>query len=834
MKSGKKKRNQGSSLMFIIVAVAFVSILATIILRITLINVETKDINRKMQKNRYSTESVMDQVTVAIQNISADQLRIAYSEMLSSYTSQAVSGDEEQNNIQKKFAKTYLNKLIEELSRGTSKPHAQMAADGTLPSDAVYDQSLIRGKYEALFNVTNSSNTYISNDEKDCNMELHYNELNSTEDNYLLLKNIKVKYKDGNYATTISTDIKLSVPKINFEGGSIYPDFTKFCLIGDERVETNSGYGIGNVYGGEFGININGDANFGGGSAKIITRGDIMVNKGASLEIGSKQYPASVWTENYMTVNPNLLEGTAVASLTVYGDSYVHDDLALNSSYSKAVFNSGNYYGYTFNKDNTVDSRTDVDSQYSSAILINGKNSSLTMKSTDNNVILLGGRAFISRAVGRTTVPDAEVSNTDIMMGQSIATKSDQSFMLVDDAYLTTGYSNPMPVSTYQTVSGSSIMTSSAKKALKNYLNSKEPVTCYFYKIQGSAEAMVYFYYNFKSQKAADQFFQSLQISEVKRKALNSDYLRFGAEDVSGIKISPNLALFTFGNMYTFDDKSEINKNTLTEPQINSDNDDFYKDRSIQMSAEYKSYQLKLNDSDANKYNCSAVAENEDDSGFNLKNKEKNRVFHELMTYDDTRTDYAFVADAKADASSGNASATSGNGFVRLGDQSFWMKCVGVDIGEGKKAFAVFVADIDTAKFRSQTGKIEDLNNETSVSMQSILSKMKESEYGYKSEDTVIIASNCNIVVDESVKGLVLSAHTVKLSGASVGATAQSAHLQAMFSKQKSLEATASAAGKFMTYFTCFSTLNFNANQEDTNINIVRNVSYVNWKKNEE
>lgn len=818
--------------MFIIVAVAFVSILATIILRITLINVETKSINRNMQKNHYSTETVMDQVTVAIQNISAEQLRSAYSSVLSSYTTVSVSGDEEKNNIQKKFGKLYLDNLINALSSGTSHAYTGMAADGTLPADAQYNQNVIRGKYETLFNIatSTSTNTYLVNQPEDCGMELYYNAMDSNADNYLVLKNVKVKYKDGNYSTTISTDIKLSVPKINFEGGSIYPDFTKFCIIGDEQVETyagGNGFGIGNIYGGEYGINILGKANFGGSSAKIISRGDIKVNKGAALELGSQTNPVSVWIENYITTNPTMLTGNAEASLTVYGDSYVHDDLALNSSYSKAIFSSGNYYGYTFNKDNTIDSRTVVDSNYSSAIQINGKNSSLTMKN-DMSSILLGGRAFISREAGRTSVPGAAVSDTDIMIGQSIATKSDQSFYLVEDAYLTSGYSNPMSVSAYQTVSGSSIITRTAKNALKNYLNAKEPVTCYFYKIEGSPEAMVYFYYNFKSQAAADKFFQNLSLSEVKKKSLNSDYLRFGADpDVSGIKISSNLALLTFGNMYTFDDKNNIGADTLSKPGIDSDNDDFYKDRSIQLSAEYKSYQTKMNDSDANKYNSASVAEVDDESGFNLKNKAADRVYDELMTYDTTRSDYAFVADAKADAISG-----AGNGFKHLKD-NIWLKCVGVDIGGGQIVYAVFVVDIDTGKFYKQTGASGDVRNtETPVQMTDILSKMR-TDYGFQSNDTMILASNCNIVINESVNGLVLSAHTVGLSGASVGATAQSAHLQAMFSAQKSLEATATADKKFLTYFVCFSTLNFTSENNDSNINIVRNVSYVNWKKNE-
>lgn len=830
-----RKNNQGSSLMFVIVAVAFVAILSTIVLRITLINVTTKSIDRKMQKNEYSTETVMDQVTIAIQNISAEQLRATYSEMLGNYTSQVTSGSEEESSMQKKFAKSYLNHLIGELSGDSS---LKMLPDGTLEG-IKYKQSVIRDKYNDLFQKEmkgKSEDTYLENKSDECNMELHYDSLNANADNYLLLKNIRVKYKDkdGNYSTTISTDIKLSVPKINFEGGNIYPDFTKFCLIGDEQVEVCSGssdaYGIGNVYAGEFGINVLGKANFGGSSAKIITREDVKVNKGGSLILGSSTNPVSVWAENYKTM-PNSSGGDAVANLEVYGDSYVHDDLSLDASYSRAKFDWGNYYGYTFNKDNTIDSKTTVDSGYSSAILINGKNSSLAMEDNMTS-ILLGGRAFISRNSERNTLGDENVDGKDIMMGQSLAVKSDETFMLVDKSYLNDGYSNPMPASAYEEViKKKPIMENPIPNALKKYLNTTTPVTTYFYSVTGSQDAMVYFYYNFRSQNAADSFFKNLSLSEVKKKAWNSDYLRFDKSlDMNGIQISSKLALFNFGNMYTSyksEDTKEIVENSLITPGITSDTDDFYKDRSIQMSAEYKSYQTKLNASDAGNYNTSAEAENEDDSGFNLKNKDKKRIFDELMTYDGTRKDYAFAADAKADAISG----TSNNGFETLRD-NVRIKCVGVDINgdTNKEVYAVFVVDTGITVSHGTT-----LNSETTVNMTEILKKMRE-KYGFPSDGTVILASNCNINIDESVEGLVISAYRAQLSGTSIGATAQSAKLQAMFTAQKKREAdpNLSNAEKFMTYFKCFSTLNFTSEQEDTNINIIRNVSYVNWKKNEE
>ena len=58
------KNKKGSSLVFVIIAVAFVGILSTIILRVTLINVETKGTDRSIKKNFYSAEAVTDKYRI--------------------------------------------------------------------------------------------------------------------------------------------------------------------------------------------------------------------------------------------------------------------------------------------------------------------------------------------------------------------------------------------------------------------------------------------------------------------------------------------------------------------------------------------------------------------------------------------------------------------------------------------------------------------------------------------------------------------------------------------------------------------------------------------------
>ena len=82
----KEKMKQGSALVFVIIAVAFVGILASIVLRATLINVETKRVNSDMKKNQYTAETAMDDLNLSIQNIAAVKMKKAYAYLLDNYS----------------------------------------------------------------------------------------------------------------------------------------------------------------------------------------------------------------------------------------------------------------------------------------------------------------------------------------------------------------------------------------------------------------------------------------------------------------------------------------------------------------------------------------------------------------------------------------------------------------------------------------------------------------------------------------------------------------------------------------------------------------------------
>ena len=239
----KEKMKQGSALVFVIIAVAFVGILASIVLRATLINVETKRVNSDMKKNQYTAETAMDDLNLSIQNIAAVKMKKAYAYLLDNYST-TMAGTEKKSSIQAQFAKKYLEGLVCAFTKDES-----FELNPNVTFNKKYDYEIINKEFEKTMSSVKASwkdtgktsfnVSYIKKPEDERVIELVYSD-KSNANNYLVLKNLSIDYEENGYSTRITTDLKLTVPKINFQGGSIYPDFTKFCIIGDKNVESTS------------------------------------------------------------------------------------------------------------------------------------------------------------------------------------------------------------------------------------------------------------------------------------------------------------------------------------------------------------------------------------------------------------------------------------------------------------------------------------------------------------------------------------------------------------------------------------------------------------------
>lgn len=852
MKDRKRKRYNGSSLVFVIIAVAFVGILATIVTRIVSMNLNIKSVDRQAKKNFYSAESVMDEVDIAVESLTADAMKAAYVEIMSEYVTTAYSTTD-QNSIQVRFSYLYLKNLVEKLSDG----NASIAADYTMSNGATYKVQVIKDKMKELLDADEGSKTvkcwdYVDDTTKNPNLVLKFDSASGGERS-LTLKNVRVVYyeTDSNgkkKSTWLKTDIKIAAPNLSFESGNIYPEFTKYSIIGDDKVSASTlcrdDVVNGSVYAGSKGLIVEGYSGndsdtkgetltIGGTGTNVITRGNVEVVQGGRLCLGTENSDISVWTENLNTTSGSGSKtgSEAPAKLTVYGDSYVHDDLSLNSPYSLVSYLSGSYFGYTFNRDNSTKSNTYVNSDYSSAIVLNGKHSSLYMGDSMSS-ILLGGQAYVSRSKY-----DINAANRkDILLGQSLSVKSDQKFYMVSNDDLADGFTNPMSWETYQTYiadstrgtkipGGRTPLVSEKYKQLKNLLDESEPVTTYVVSMtmtsSSANSAMVYLYYNFKNSDCANTYFkQYVTNTDLLERMVSSKYLKFdGTFDGLDIDMSVNLAILASSSVITHVDEQSIETN---EGNITDSDQTTLMANAIQYASRYKSYQLTLTDGNWTTY--SADANSQGYKAFDLYNdgtvnlKETDTIFEALMSKTSDKSQYSFVYDA--------ANNPTDNGYKEFtGYGNAWTKIVPVQVGSGA-VYAIFVAQLDASSISSGV----------SVPTDKILERAKEVGFDASDDNNnkVMIVSNGHIAVNTDVHGIVISDTEVKINAANCNMTAESAALQDMFSAQKSVEGT-DPKTNFMTYFACFENLTFGADQDSVDmLDISKCVNHANWTKNEE
>lgn len=870
----KQRRHQGSSLMFVIIAVAFVGILATIVLRVTLINVDIKSVDRRAKKDFYSAESVMDKVDLAVQNLALKSMQTSYQELMGQYVSLS-SSSANQAQVQQKFAVSYLNDFVKKLSEGTSNVASlQKNGDGSYSlSSTRYNPEKIKGEMQNITDKNgNEVSSFVDIDPADAVMELHFDSSASSE-KYLLLKNVHVRYTenldasnaDAGTSAEITTDLRITVPALSFGSTNIYPEFTKYAIIGDDQVGIKSGSASqvnvnGYLYAGYQSESVNGlqidggNFSFTGGGNRLITRGDIVVRQGGNITLGSNagdQGKAEVWTENYRTISSTDTTSKANAALEVYADSYVHDDLSLDSRYSQVAFRSGNYYGYTFNRNNSTGS-TVVNAPYSSAILINGKHSSLFM-GDDMRSILLGGRAFVSRVKEATVMGASSNTRNDIALGQAVSVKSDQNFYKVSNDELTTGFTNPMMLAQYNAMmdngSGTNYtlygvdyqtpLKESVRTSLAAYLDPKEPITTYMYNLSnaGEQDAMVYFYYNFVDEEMADKYFRDMvDKTAMQEKIESSEYLQFGGS-VSGLNLnlSPSLMLFSNSNAITKVTQSDME---VREGNINSSNLQSYLNQSIEYASTYKSYEMTLTNMEKDKYMQMGQAAGGAD-GFDLLKAEKGSsdtaIFDsKLMTKDSASGKFKFVNDATTDPSGTGFDkevTSSGNYQVKVKAVPVELSRTSNGIGEvSTNAYAIFVADLSAKP------------KENSVNLSQVMGCVKDLQrdgyqYSYdrmdKRNNLIMVVANCNICVDQDVRGLIMSDGTVDFKG-SVSLKADTTGLQNMITAQKKKE-TSGSVHAFLRYFKCFE--NFTPGEDDDNsdtVNISQYVTHENWKKNDD
>ena len=598
-----KKNNRGAALIAVIVAMIFVSVLGTVVMSVTITNIHMKDMDQSGKKNFYSSEELMDALTLNLNDKAAVAMQKAYTSMLEEYVVVAQNSSED---IQEAYSRKYLENLTTVFwdGKSESRKDQRMKVGDKLDYDnnaplifvvGCYNTDLIKeclpAEYQDCVQIQNG----MTKNEQGKDV------YDSTKDQALFvcdyvngrftLQNIRLVFDENGYESIITTDIVFNTPVLNFDGSNLDKEYMGYALIADNAIDVSASNVTinGNAYAGAGGIKTSG-GNWSNAASKfngdmVVTRGDIVVNGGQMLVVGDSTKKTQIWAENLVA------EGTG--NLTLYGNSYISDDLTLNGANSTVkVF--GNYYGYNFQENYDTEEVATTNAAHSSAIIINAKGATLDL--TDASSLLLAGRTFISRGVkGNST------NSQDIMLGESASIRTNQLAYSVSEKYLSDIFDkNGNVIGKEMTADNvSSLQAKLQINNLDSYLNQANRVTAYYYMDKATMGAEGYtpearYYLNFASPQKANDFFAVCY-------AQNMDTMDTNADNYAGnmaIRLDEDNTLLTLAGDIMYKDKDDAVDAAYTVKSVTMDGR-WEKDGSVFNAAaayaiKYKSLQMYL------------------------------------------------------------------------------------------------------------------------------------------------------------------------------------------------------------------------------------------------
>lgn len=466
----KRKDNRGSSMVMVIVAMAFVGMLVSVILYMSLLNYRIKMADVKNKDSFYSAENALDEIKAGLEQEISKALGSAYLTVMENYTLYSDAGRSEE------FAWQYVNTLRDALKVPGADNKYQVSILTSYLRDTAWDAENQTGA--RISAATDSEGVLL------------------VRTDGVVLKDVLVTYvgSDGNISR-IKTDIRLALPDIAFNESFKMPDILSYCAIANERLDINNGNSslVGSIYGGREGIFVE-NASIRMSGADLIVTDKLIHVKNASLTIDPD---SNLWVEGIDVDS---------ASLNMGGSAYVRDDLTINGDWSDVTVSS-TYYGYGTGEEGK-------DAYRNSAIIINGLHTTLDMSYV--NRMYLAGHAYVKSA-GTVSISGSDVANKNVLMGESLAVKSDQLAYLVpvECLWVKDGENlcntNPVPVekiAQYESIGATEVdldaVVGKLDVPLSNYASG-------FQKVYRNADGvqLVYYYLTFDSELSANRFFKT-------------------------------------------------------------------------------------------------------------------------------------------------------------------------------------------------------------------------------------------------------------------------------------------------------------------------------------
>lgn len=538
-------KNRGSALILILITMFLITTLGLAILSVSMMNLEMKSVDSKAKENFYSAETALDEIVVGLEELTTTQIKAAYTEVLEKYSS--IHPTQRIDKFKEYLRYNMWTKLTD-------------VSDATLSSEKLRNLLVDYVKQTPIYDTDTKVGVTINEPGTVQPNALFY-------DTYAIIHNVYVTYQEQGYETVIQTDIKIAYPEDimfdNVDSSEEKYAISSYSIIADKGLEIGDSYTtsltniVGNIYAGEHGIST---ANYGTMVSilanEVVTRGDIVVKDKARLYINGTG-TNRIWAKNIKCELSNGIEATNDTAIDIKGNCYVLNDLILNAKKSSVKLH-GNYTGYGTNQL--------LDSNNGSAIVVNGKDSTLDLSGVSN--LIVAGNASIE-------VPTYDATgnikpNSYIMTGDSIAMKGNQIAYLVPESCISAGH-NPVLWSEY--TKGVSVdITKDTTFKLANYVDmtpNADGDVGYrkvFYKLSGGLN-VVYYYLSFKDEQKAYDYM--IKYKEVHPNRLDDIRLTFPVKKmdfVYGVIQSSGIATRIKGTT----DKTEILDTRVNKSYLNS------------------------------------------------------------------------------------------------------------------------------------------------------------------------------------------------------------------------------------------------------------------------
>lgn len=501
-----KAGNRGSTIIVVLVTMTFLTVLASVLLYLSLVNLQMKKIDKGGKINFYSAEAVMNEIRAGVQEAVSGAIEEAYTSVLVNYNTMS----EEEQTVY--FRNTFFSELfafsIDSTNlfdaAGTAYNPAALIAFVSEPAGAEIGGS---GIVEHIGDETGSVFAVI-------------------------LRSIAVTYRADGYETSVASDIRIRAPLLPYTSAtSRQAAISDFAIVARGALLQQGGGGTvgvnGNVYAGSVDISGAGNTFNVSNAPYFVTGGPVTVSGGGmTFNINSSLWAGDIILDAGGTIN-------------IAGDAYIADDLNLYGNHTRAVL-SGRYFGYG-------DSETDPDE--SSSIIMNGKKTVLDM--TELRVLMLAGHSFVNFNAG---------ANSHVLMGESLSAKPNQLAYLVPESCL--GQLGGEPVSNPYEYTGAAPGAEELHSAVNldreiggkhlsayGITNPADHIK-YIHKQAGSLK-LIYFCFNFPDTESANAYFRDYYNGNG---PMIQKYLDLYSD---GIILSSGSTKNLAGNAFTFDEGAD-------------------------------------------------------------------------------------------------------------------------------------------------------------------------------------------------------------------------------------------------------------------------------------